>query len=108
MFSCEFCEILRTSFLTEQLRYVAKIWTSSFQSNVDASNFSGYGWDLEGNTEWVHNPFPNDRDHIIFDRLFDEDDYESGSECEESDDIVRLIHKNILSGFRVILKFARY
>lgn len=78
------------------------------QSNIDAPNFSGYGWDSHGTIEWVQNPFPNDMDNIFLNPLFGEDDYESGSECEENDDIVRLIHKNILSGFRMILKLARY
>ena len=54
----------------------------SLQSNINALNFSGYGWDSEGTIEWVHNPFPKD---IFFDPLFDEEDFESGSTCEESD-----------------------
>ena len=65
--------------------FVAKMWRSSLQSNINAPNFSGYGWDSEGTIESVHNPFPNDMD-IFFDPLFDEDNYESGKECEESDD----------------------
>ena len=66
--------------------YVGKIWRLSLQSNIDAPNFSGYGWDSERTIEWVHNPFPNGMDDIFFNPLFDEDDYESGSECKESDD----------------------
>ena len=58
--------------------YVAKMWRLSLQSNTDAPNFNGYGWDSEGTIEWVHNPFPNDVDDIFFELLLDEDDYESG------------------------------
>ena len=65
---------------------VAKIWRLSLQSNIDAPNFSGYGWDSEGTIECVQNPFPNNMDDILFDPLFDEDDYESASACKESDD----------------------
>ena len=36
--------------------YVAKMWRSSLQSNINAPNFSSYGWDSEGTIEWVHNP----------------------------------------------------
>ena len=66
--------------------YVAKIWRLSLQSNINAPSFSGYGWDSEGTTEWVNNSFLDDMEDIFFNLLFDEDDFESGSECEESDD----------------------
>ena len=57
---------------------------SSLQSNINAPNFSSYGWDSEGTIEWVHNLFPNDMEDISLDPLFYGDDFEPGSECEES------------------------
>ena len=66
--------------------YVAKMWRLSLQSNINAPSFSVYGWDSVGTIEWVHNSFLDDMEDIIFDLLLNEDDFESGSECEESDD----------------------
>ena len=65
--------------------FVAKMKRSSLQSNINARNFSSYGWDAEGTIEWVHNLFPNDMEDIFFDPFFDGDDFKPGSECEESD-----------------------
>ena len=69
-----------------QVNYVAKMWRLSLQTNINAPNFSGYGWDSKGLIEWVHKSFPNNMEDIFFDTLFGEDNFESGSECEESDD----------------------
>ena len=44
-----------------------------------------YGWDSEGIIKWIQNPFQHDMDKF-FNALFDEDDHESGGECEESND----------------------
>ena len=65
--------------------FIAKMQRSSLQSNINAPNFSSYGWDSEGTMEWVHNIFPNNMEDIFFDPLFDGDDFEPGSECEERD-----------------------
>ena len=48
---------------------VAKMQRSSLQSNINAPNFSSYGWDSEGTIEWVHNIFPNDME-IYFSILY--------------------------------------
>ena len=45
-----------------------------------------YGWDSEGIIKWIQNPFQHDMDDKFFNALFDEDDHESGGECEESND----------------------
>ena len=58
----------------------------SLQRNCDAPSFSDCGQDSEGTIKWVHNPFPNDMDDILFDSLFDEDDYKFGHKQDESND----------------------
>ena len=68
-----------------QANFVSKMQRLSLQSNINAPNFSSYGWDSEGTMEWVHNIFPNNMEDIFFDPLFDGDDFEPGSECEERD-----------------------
>ena len=67
--------------------YVAKNVEIVFAKQYGcAPNFSGCSWDSKSTIEWVHNPFPSNMDDIFFDTLFDEDNCESGSKCEDSDD----------------------
>ena len=56
------------------------------KKKIDEKSFANHGWDEYGNIRWIDQPFPDDISGIFFDNLYDNEQYDFGSDNEERDD----------------------
>ena len=61
------------SVLRLHTNYVAKIWKSSMENEVDCPDITRHGWNEDGSIKWVESIFPEDIEEILLNDNYEED-----------------------------------
>ena len=81
---------MQASFISQCKRcnYIAKIWKSSFDANIELEDIQKHGSEETGEILWVEQPFPDDVEAILVNECFDDISVseESDSDSDSVDD----------------------
>ena len=58
---------------TQRANYVAKIWKSSMENEVNCPDITQHGWNEDGSIKWVESVFPEDTEEILLNDNYEED-----------------------------------
>ena len=74
---------------THRANYVAEIWTSAMENEVNCPDITQHGWNEDGSIKWIESLFPGDIEEILlhekFEKEFDIGGKDNGA-LEFSDD----------------------
>ena len=72
---------------TQRANYVAKIWKSSMENELNCPDITRHGWNEGGSIKWVESVFPKDIEEILLNDNYEEDfDMDVEDILDSSDD----------------------
>ena len=58
---------------THRANYVAKIWKSTMEIEVNCPDITQHGWNEDGSIKWIENVFPGDIEEILLHENFEKE-----------------------------------